>query len=950
MGIKRSVYVNAVAAESISPDVLLQLVRAFYWELHHVEPEPNTLALDSRLEDDLGFDSLARVELLLRLEQRWGVHLSEAEAARVERVADLLAALSRTASTASPTVLAGSSAAPPGSLGPSASTGRLSPPPDATTLQRVLLWRAEHAATETHVLLLTQQGAQPLSYQDLLVGAKRIAQGLQQHGIGSESTVALMLPTSFEFFWAFFGVLLAGAVPVPIYPPARPSQLEEHVRRHARILANAQVEALVTVPEAAAVSRLLQLRVPTLHHIFSASELVDKSTAPLATPSFSPESLALLQYTSGSTGSPKGVMLTHRHLLADIQAMGRHVHASAEDVLVSWLPLYHDMGLIGSWLASLYFGCRFVVMPPMAFLARPASWLRAIHDYRGTISGSPNFGYELAARRAADADLAGLDLSCWRVAVNGAEPVMPETLERFQVRFGPLGFRREAMTPVYGLAEAAVGVTFPPPGRGPVIDSISRERVMRSGRAEPALSTEQRPLRFVSCGAPLGGFQVRIVDEAGRELPERLEGNVQFTGPSATEGYYRNAEATARLRSGLWRDSGDRGYMAAGELFLTGRSKDLIIRRGRHIYPEEIERLIGELPHVRKGSVVALGSVDPHTATERLIIVAETYSLNTPQRGELMKGINQSVIQCVGEPPEEIVLAAPHTVLKTSSGKLRRADTRDAYEHGSLQRRSTPMRQLWRLALETLVPLMRRAARSSTRLAYGLYAWCAFLLLGIPVAIITVIALSGARAWQLTHRAAAWLIRAWLIPQSIQWQGDTPLPKPNIIVANHCSYVDGLFVAALLAAPHRFVASFTWQTWPLLHRYLGKIETILFPHSGVRNALSELQQMTDALARGSSLVVFPEATFTRAAGLRPFRLGAFEAAVEARVPVVAVALRGTRSLLRDGQSLLRRGAVQIVVSPPLSPSVAGNRFAAAVQLRALARAHIAKYCGEPELS
>jgi acyl carrier protein len=939
-----------VAAESISPDALLQLVRAFYVELHHVEPEPNSLALDSRLENDLGFDSLARVELLLRLEQRFGIHLSEADAAQVERVTDLLAALNRTAGTAGSTVLAGRTAAPADLHRPSASTGRLPPPQDATTLQRVLLWRAEHDATETHLSLLTEQGAQPLSYQDLLAGAERIAQGLQQHGIGPESTVALMLPTSFEFFWAFFGALLAGAVPVPIYPPARPSQLEEHVRRHARILDNAQVEALVTVPEAAAVSRLLQLRVPTLHHIFSASELADKFTAPLATPLFSPESLALLQYTSGSTGSPKGVMLTHRNLLADIQAMGRHVHASAEDVLVSWLPLYHDMGLIGSWLASLYFGCRFIVMSPMAFLARPGLWLRAIHDYRGTISGSPNFGYELAARRAADADLAGLDLSCWRVAINGAEPVMPETLEHFRVRFGPLGFRREAMTPVYGLAEAAVGVTFPPPGRGPVIDSISRERFMRSGRAEPAPPTEQRPLRFVSCGAPLREFQVRIVDEAGSEVPERLEGKVQFTGPSATEGYYRNAEATARLRSGSWRDTGDRGYMAAGELFLTGRSKDLIIRRGRHIYPEEIEGVIGELPYVRKGCVVAFGSVDPHAATERLIIVAETYSLNALQRSELIKSINQCVMQCVGEPPEEIVLAAPHSVLKTSSGKLRRADTRAAYEHGSLQQKSTRARQLWRLTLETFIPFVRRAWRSGTRVAYGLYAWGTFLLLGIPIAIVTVIALSGARAWQLTHRAAAWLIRAWLIPESIQWQGDPSLPKPNIIVVNHCSYLDGLFVAALLSAPHRFVASFSWQTWPLLNRYLGKLETILFPHSGARDALSELRQMTDALACGSSLVVFPEATFTRAAGLRPFRLGAFEAAVEAGVPVVAVALRGTRSLLRDGQSLMRRGAVQIVVSAPYSPPVTGNRFDAAVQMRALARAHIAKYCGEPELS
>jgi 1-acyl-sn-glycerol-3-phosphate acyltransferase len=952
-----------MVAAHVPPEALLQLVRSFYVELHHVEPELGAIGLDSRLDDDLGFDSLARIELLLRLEQHFHVHLPEAGTATLERVADLLAALNAAARTPSPGAAAAAANLRTSTAGrvtvlpqPSAASAssplveRAGPPRDAITLQQVLLWRAAQDASEEDLILLTEQSLATLSYRTLLAQATRIARGLQHEGIGPNATVALMLPTGLEFFFAFFGALLAGAIPVPIYPPARASQLEEHVRRHALILVDAQAQALITFSEAATVSRLLRLRAPSLRCLFSVAELLHNDTGALATPAPRAEAIALLQYTSGSTGSPKGVTLTHRNLLANIQAMGRHIRATPQDVLVSWLPLYHDMGLIGSWLGSLYFGCRFVIMPPIAFLGRPGLWLRAIHDYRGTISGSPNFGFEFAARRAAQPDLEGLDLSCWRVAFNGAEPVMPETIERFQARFGPLGFHREAMTPVYGLAEAAVGVTFPPLGRGPVVDCIGREEFMRSGHALPASPMDPHPLRFVSCGSPLRGYQVRVVDRGQAELPERVEGALQFTGPSATDGYYRNSEATERLRCGVWRDSGDRGYMANGELFLTGRSKDLIIRRGRHIYPEEIEHLVGELPGVRKGCVAVFGSIEPISASEKLIVVAETNALNAQQRGELIRSINQCVIQCVGEPPEEIVLAPPHSVLKTSSGKLRRAATRASYEQGTLQRPSTRARQLRQLALQSIGPLMRRGIQNIMRVAYGLYAWSVFVAVGVPVTILAALALNRERAWRLTHHAALGLIRAWCIRPSIPWPGAAKLPSPHVIVANHCSYVDSLFLVALLRSPHRFVASFGWQNLPLLHGYFRALGTVLLPRSSARDSAAELQRLKDALADGSSLVVFPEGTFTRAPGVQRFRLGAFEAAVDTHVPVIAVALTGTRSLLRDGQYLPRRTTVEMVISEPYNVPTGTDAFTAAVQLRDAARAHILRYSREPELA
>jgi acyl-CoA synthetase (AMP-forming)/AMP-acid ligase II len=232
------------------------------------------------------------------------------------------------------------------------------------------------------------------------------------------------------------------------------------------------------------------------------------------------------------------------------------------------------MGLIGLWLGSLYHGVPVVILPPLAFLARPARWLRAISAHRATISAAPNFAFDLCVKRVTEADLEGVDLARWRLAMNGSEAVSPETIERFTRRFAGHGFHAEAMCPVYGLAESSVGLTVSPPGGGPQVDRVRRETFERDRRAEPAASGDAAPLAFVSCGAPLPGHEVRIVDAAGRPLPERVEGRVEFRGPSVTSGYFRNPAATAAVLHEGWMDSGDLGYRAAGELHVTGRRKD----------------------------------------------------------------------------------------------------------------------------------------------------------------------------------------------------------------------------------------------------------------------------------------------------------------------------------------------------------------------------------------
>ena len=336
--------------------------------------------------------------------------------------------------------------------------------------------------------------------------------------------------------------------------------------RQSAILANAGARLLVTFREGASVAKLLKPLVPSLEAVVTAETLA-RSRAPAP---FGPqlhsraEDLALLQYTSGSTGNPKGVMLTHANLLANVRAIGEALGLRNDDVGVSWLPLYHDMGLIGAWLMPLYFGLPVVVLSPLAFLSRPARWVRAFHRYRGTISAAPNFAYELAAAKVSDEEMQGLDLSAWRAALNGAEPVLPATLDRFAARFASCGFRRETLLPVYGLAEASLAVTIPPVGRGPRVDHLERAAFEQEGRAVPAPPDASAPnsnedpnvISFVSAGPPIPRHEVRIANDRGDDVGERVEGQLGFAdlpprrGTIETRPRRRRSFPRARRRDG----------------------------------------------------------------------------------------------------------------------------------------------------------------------------------------------------------------------------------------------------------------------------------------------------------------------------------------------------------------------------------------------------------------
>lgn len=594
---------------------------------------------------------------------------------------------------------------------PSASAA---PAEGVQTLTEILRLRAQ-AADKSHLHLWQEDGqVTTLTYGRLFTGAEAVARGLRARGIGPGDTVAIMLPTGYDFFFTFFGALLAGAVPVPVYPPFRADKIEEYAHRQTAILRNAETRILVTFRPAERLARLLKPRVPSLVAVVSAERLARRENgAPREVAELgSPDEIALIQYTSGSTGEPRGVALTHRNILANLRAIGRGVQVRSTDVTVCWLPLYHDMGLIGCWLFSLYYDLPIAALSPLAFLRRPQRWLWAIHRHRGTLSPAPNFAYELCVRKIDPQALAGLDLSSWRVALNGAEPVNPDTLARFIQRFAPYGFRPEVMMPVYGLAESSVALTFAPLGRPPRVDAVAREAFQRARRAEPPAASDPEPLRFASVGRPLPEHEVRVVDEAEQPVGERQEGHLQFRGPSAMQGYYRNPQATAAMRtSDGWCRTGDLAYWADGELFITGRTKDLIIRAGRNICPQELEEVAADVPGVRRGAVAAFGIPEPRTGTEALVLVAETRETNEAVRARMVSEIIRRVGSLSRISPDVVRLVPPQTIPKTPSGKLRRFECRQLFLRGSLMpTRTPPWLQVARLLAGNALAALKQGA------------------------------------------------------------------------------------------------------------------------------------------------------------------------------------------------------------------------------------------------
>jgi len=933
---------------------LLDVVRTLVSELGR-QSALAAVSPSAHLDRELGLGSLERVELLLRLEKTFGTRLDERVLAEADTVEDLISALSAAHG-------ASTNAAPQVEVAPHdravSASGIAEGLPAAQTFQDVLRHRGRVDAAKIHLIFYEDDAeSRSLTFGELLAGAERVAAELTQRGIGRGDCLAIMLPTSREFFLTFAGTLLAGATPVPIYPPFRPDRIAEYAERQAAILANAGARLLVTFREAASVAKLLEPLVPSLEGVATAEALVQShAAAPLGRQvNARSEDLALLQYTSGSTGHPKGVMLTHANLLANVRAIGEALGLRSDDIGVSWLPLYHDMGLIGAWLMPLYFGLPVVVLSPLAFLSRPARWLRAFHRYRATVGAAPNFAYELAAAKISDEDIQDLDLGSWRAALNGAEPVLPATLDRFATRFARCGFRLEALLPVYGLAEASLAVTIPPVGRGPKVDRVERAAFEREGRAVPAppgaLAEDTNVIAFVSAGQPLPRHEVRIANGQGEDAGERVEGQLWFRGSSTTQGYFRNESDTAALfpqgAAAGWVNSGDRAYQAEGEIYITGRVKDIIIHAGRNLYPHEIEDVVAQVPGVRKGCVVAFGAADPRTGTERLVIVAETRESGPEPRSRIAQAITAQVSTAMGLPPDVVEVVPPNAIPKTSSGKLQRDATKKRFLSGELGSKTAPAWvQIARLAASSSAGRMRAALSRAVHIVYGCYAVALFGVMMLPTWLLVLISPTRKMAARITTAAvrtyvalAGWRLR-------VEGREHIRENAPRMFVSNHTSYADVLVLMSALGTDFHFVAKGEVRSMPLIGTFLRKLGHFAFNREDSRARLEQADQIEQALRRNESVFVFPEGTFAAQPGVRPFHLGAFKAAIAAQRPVVPVALEGTRRLLRDGTWLPRRGSVTITICPPIFPQSDASDWHEIVRVRDAAREIISHFANE----
>jgi acyl-CoA synthetase (AMP-forming)/AMP-acid ligase II len=531
--------------------------------------------------------------------------------------------------------------------------------------------------------------------------AAAVAGALVSLGVRPGERVALVLPTGPDFMDAFFGTLLAGAVPVPLYPPVRLGRLPEYHLATARML---RLSGAVALLSDGRVGRLLGEAVrragPRLG-LRNVAGLREAGAGPVAREG-DPGALAVVQFSSGSTVDPKPVALSHRAVLAQTDALRALMPDDTPDdpqLGVSWLPLYHDMGLIGCLLSALTYPGPLVLLGPEVFLGRPALWLRALSRHRGTMSVAPSFAYAVCARRVKDAEMEGVDLSRWRLALNGAEQISAEAARRFSERFSRWGFRPAALMPVYGLAEAALCVTFSPP-RAPLRSvALDPVELARAGRVRPGGRV------LASVGMPMPGVSVEIRDESGTVVGEGVVGRIFAHGPSVMDEYLGQPEATRAVLDGGWLDTGDLGFVQDGELVVCGRAKDVVVLRGANHAPQEFEDALDGVPGVRLGCAVALGFVPPGGDGEELLLLAET----TAEAGsDLADRIRAAVAERTGMRPHTVQLLSPGTLPRTSSGKLRRSEALRRWTTGTLHppARMTAVRMVGEM-LRSAIALVR---------------------------------------------------------------------------------------------------------------------------------------------------------------------------------------------------------------------------------------------------
>jgi len=526
--------------------------------------------------------------------------------------------------------------------------------------------------------ILEESGEIRYTPSELKAAAERCGVGLMRAGVKPGDRVGILAQTAPSTILGILGCFATGAVAVPLPLPMRAVDPAAFIEQTVLRLEKVGAELVVLPGELISMVGDMGERV----RLLAAEELPVDGDLP--SPASGREDIAIVQFTSGSTSEPRGVVLTHGNVNANSRAIAATVGVHPEDTVVSWLPLYHDMGLIGFLITALNCGTSLVIMPPQRFTADPSLWLQAISDHKATLTGGPNFGFALASRVLRSGRAEGMDLSSLRLALNGAEPVDPEVLDGLIEAGEPYGLKPEVPYPVYGLAEATLAVTFPPPGRRYVIDHVSRTAVQEGDFAAPSIPGKEDTQAFISLGKSLPGVKVSIIRSDGREASEREVGEVCVQAPSVMQGYWDDPGKTAEALRGGWLHTGDLGYQAEGELYLVGRIKDMVIIGGRNLFPEDVERCAEQVDGVRKGNAIAFG-VTSRKGRERLVLVGETRLKSIDRALEAARTVSSEVRESIGVPVREVVLVPAGSLPKTSSGKKRRFLCRDLYLEERLQ-------------------------------------------------------------------------------------------------------------------------------------------------------------------------------------------------------------------------------------------------------------------------
>ena len=523
-------------------------------------------------------------------------------------------------------------------------------------------------------ILFVATDAEPVtvSRADFQARARAYAAGLTRLGVAAGDLVIIAHTQNLESIYAFWGALLMGAIPAMFPTLTEKLDPDAYMRNMNELVARSGVRLIFTSDDFAPVmARTADCRVVGSTELAGLTDDVGAQAFLPHQPK--PEDVAFLQHSSGTTGLQKGVVLSHRAVLNQLASYARAIDLRPDDVIVSWLPLYHDMGLIAGFMQPLVQGIPLILMSPFDWVKHPALLFRAIHEHGGTLTWLPNFAYNHLARRVRSRDMTGLRLDGMRMFINCSEPARHDSHQLFLERFGDAGVREEMLAVSYAMAENTFAVTQTPPGRPPRLDVVNRRELEESGRALPATDGELTRT-LVSCGPPIPNTLAQVVDERGASLPQRHVGEIAIRSDCMLTGYYKRPDLQP-FRDG-WYLTGDMGYIAAGEIYIVGRKKDLIINAGKNVYPQDIEAIVNTVAGVHPGRAVVFGVPDEREGTELIAVVAEV-DVDAPEaRKQIIRAIRQTVARESTVTVSYVTLVGPKWLIKTSSGKIARAANR----------------------------------------------------------------------------------------------------------------------------------------------------------------------------------------------------------------------------------------------------------------------------------